>query len=326
MNLRSVKHAVKRTFSSPWGWRILGPMLRAPGVIVLMYHRIQGEDRSYTGLPVDTFAAQMGWLRDTCDPIAPEALADRVRGRRSARPAVLVTFDDGYRDYHDLAYPVLKRHGIPALVFLATSFLDEGGVIWTDRVQWAVLSTTRDRVKLPWSDGPAIGITDENARAALGERVRDHLKTLPDRERRAGVEALLTELGDPPPRERQMLTWNEVRDTMDLTRYGGHSHTHPILSRLDREQAVYEIRTCRDRIADETGRVPTTFAYPNGRPADYTRETQEILKSHGFTVAFATSEGIAGADTDWMAVERLPGDATDIPDFAWIAAGLSRAP
>ena len=44
-----------------------------------------------------------------------------------------------------------------------------------------------------------------------------------------------------------MLTWDEVRATLDLTRYGGHSHTHPILSRLDRADAEREIRTCRDR-------------------------------------------------------------------------------
>jgi peptidoglycan/xylan/chitin deacetylase (PgdA/CDA1 family) len=299
----------------------MGSVLRRPGVIVLMYHRILGSDRSLVGLPVEDFDQQMKFIRDNCDPIDPDQLVERIQKPNRLRPSVLVTFDDGYRDYHDRAYPVLKRHGVPALVFLATSFMDHGGMIWTDAVQLACLHTKKDRVKLPWS-GEEIALGD---RAALGQKSRNYLKSLPDAERRAQVEALFAEIGQPPPRERQMLTWDEVRDTMDLTRYGGHSHTHPILSRLDRAACEKEIGTCRDRIAVETGEAPTYFAYPNGRPADYTAETQAILKHHGFNIAFSTSEGIAGADTDFMAVKRLPGEAARISDFAWLAAGLSRS-
>lgn len=322
--VRTIKRAVKQTFSSRWGWRAFGPILRKPGVIVLMYHRILGADRTLAGLPVETFTSQMRWLKQHCDPIAPDVLRERVQRPSRVRPAVLVTFDDGYRDYHDLAYPVLESLGIPAVVFLATSFLDEGGMLWTDEVQWAALSTPKERVTLPWADGPALTLTDARAREALGERARAHLKKLPDGERRAAVRALVHELGDPPAKERQMLTWDEVRRASRLTTWGGHSHTHPIMSRLDADAAEREIRTCKERIAAETGVTPTTFAYPNGRPSDYTPETQQILRRHGFDLAFSTSEGIAGPDSDWMAVKRLPTEAADIADFAWVAAGLMR--
>jgi peptidoglycan/xylan/chitin deacetylase (PgdA/CDA1 family) len=321
VSLRPLKRAVKRTLASRPGWRLLGPLVRQPGVIVLMYHRILGADRSLIGLGVEQFAEQMRWVRDTCDPIRPEELMERARRPGRGRPAVLVTFDDGYRDYHDHAYPVLARHEIPAVVFLATSFMDHGGMLWTDEVQWAALSTKRERVKLPWANGRELALPDARARAGLGETARAHLKKLPDVERRAVLPELLAELGPAPPRDRQMLSWDEVRATMDFTCYGGHSHTHPILSKLDRATAEREIATCRDRIKAETGHAPTTFAYPNGRPVDYTAETQAILREHGFTLGFSTSEGIAGPDTDWMAIKRLPGEAADLPDFAWLAAG-----
>lgn len=326
---RMIQRSIKRTLASTWGWRLVGPLVRPAGVIVLMYHRIVDRDRSLEGLPLGTFAAQMRWIRGHCEPIAPEAIVERARDAGRARPAVLVTFDDGYRDYHDLAYPVLRELGIPALVFLATSFLDDGGMMWTDTVQWAALATRRQRVSLPWTDGatgrPAtIALPDRAARAALGERARAYLKRLPDDQRRAALAALLDELGAPPERPREMLTWDEARRTMGLTRFGGHTHTHPILSRLDRVAAEREIRTCRDRIAAETGVAPTAFAYPNGRPEDYTAETQEILRALGFTAAYATSEGIAGRQTDWMAIERLPAVTGDVADFAWIATATAR--
>jgi peptidoglycan/xylan/chitin deacetylase (PgdA/CDA1 family) len=324
MNVRRLKRVVKRTLSSSPGWRLFGPLVRKPGVIVLTYHRILGRDRVLPGIPIEAFTSQMRWVRERCDPIAPADLADRARHPGRVRPPVLVTFDDGYRDYHDLAYPVLKALGIPALVFVATSFLDEGGMLWTDHVHWAVRKTRRERVKLPWTDAP-FALPDERSRVALGDEIRGHLKKVPDGDRRAVLDQLLAELDPPPIGERQMLTWDEVRSTLDTTHYGGHSHTHPILSRLERADAITEIRTCRDRIAAETGRRPTFFAYPNGRPEDYTAETQEILVDQGFTTAFSTTEGIAGAGTDWMAVPRLPSNDIDIPDFAWIAAGLMRA-
>jgi peptidoglycan/xylan/chitin deacetylase (PgdA/CDA1 family) len=316
-----IKRAIKQTFASPWGWRLFGPVLRRPGVIVLMYHRILGADRALVGLPVEEFAAQMAWLRDNCDPIHPDELRARATRGRRPRPAVLVTFDDGYRDYHDLAYPILRKQRIPAVVFLATSFMDEGGMIWTDTVQWACLSTTKSDIT--WR-GDKFSLAGAEARAAFGQKARNHLKSLPDGERKAAVDALLRDLGSPPSRERQMLTWDEVRAASELTVWGGHSHTHPILSRLDRAAAAGEIRACRDRITAETGRAPKYFAYPNGRPADFTAETQQLLRENGFDVAFATSEGIAGADSDWMAVRRLPGEAAGVADFAWLAAGLSR--
>jgi peptidoglycan/xylan/chitin deacetylase (PgdA/CDA1 family) len=321
----TVKFAVKRGFASRWGWRTLAPLLRKPGVIVLTYHRILPAGGNGVGLPVDIFAEQMQWLRDRCDPIAPEALIARAQRPSRFRPAVLVTFDDGYRDYHDLAYPVLERLGIPAVVFLATSFVDEGGMMWTDQVRLAAENTKKERVKLPWDDGPAVELPDAAARDAVGTRARAHLKKLPDGERRTAMAALLRELGDPPARERQMLTWDEVRRTMPLTRYGGHTHTHPILSRLDGATADREIATCKERIAAETGHAPTLFAYPNGRASDYTAETQQILRRHGFVLAFSTSEGIADAHSDWMAVKRLPAEAArTLPDFSWVAAGLMR--
>src|SRR5689334_5432407 len=116
-----------------------------------MYHRINGQDRSLPGLPVEIFAQQMRWIRANCDPIGPEQLVERASQPRRGRPAVLVTFDDGFRDYHDRAYPVLKALDIPAVVFLATSLIDEGDMLWTDQVQWAALCTSRKSIRLPWS-------------------------------------------------------------------------------------------------------------------------------------------------------------------------------
>jgi peptidoglycan/xylan/chitin deacetylase (PgdA/CDA1 family) len=269
-----------------------------------MYHRVLAPGSGEEGTAVDRFAAQMGWIREHCDPIGPEVLVDRARHPSRLKPAVLVTFDDGYRDYHDLAYPILKELRIPAVVFVATSLLDEGKPPWTNRVQRAVLATRRMQARLT-PEGPGVPLPDGAARVCFGEMARGYLKGLQDDERQVAMARLLEELGEPPPGEREMLNWDEVRRTMDITHYGGHTHTHRILSRLAPDQAAMEIRTCAERIAAETGKRPWLFAYPNGRAIDYTGQTQDQLREHGFTVAFSTSPGVANAKTDWLAVPRI---------------------
>jgi peptidoglycan/xylan/chitin deacetylase (PgdA/CDA1 family) len=324
MNLGALKQAVKSAFASPLGWRTLGAALRARGVIVLTYHRIVGDEPSLPGVSAGRFAAQMRWVHDNCEPIRFEELVERTRTPSRGKPSVLVTFDDGYRSYHDLAYPVLKQYGIPAVVFLVTGLVDEPGVLWTDRIQWASFASRRTTLNLPWyEDCRTIHLTDRATRQAFAVAVRQYLKTIPDEERVARVDELLDILGDAPPRARQMMSWEEVRRTMDLTTYGGHTHTHCILSRLDRAGATREIATCRDRIAAETGSRPLSFAYPNGSPADYTAETKDVLREEGFEVAFCSTEGIADSESDWMAVKRLPGIDDDVPGFVWLASGLS---
>jgi peptidoglycan/xylan/chitin deacetylase (PgdA/CDA1 family) len=321
----AAKRLLKRAIASPAGWPLASLLLRAPGVTVLMYHRVTRPGAPFEGLDVSVFREQMRWIRRHCTPIGPDALLDRARGPRSARPPVLVTFDDGYRDYHDNAYPVLEELDIPALVFVATAFMDEGGLLWTESVHWAAAATQRPRAALPWSDAPALELGTPAQRAAFVAAAKAHLKRVPDARRRRDLDALFTALDVSPARagiERQMMTWDEVRATLGRSCIGGHSHTHPILSRLDERQMELEIAVCRDRIASETGRAPRYFAYPNGRAEDFNDATRRLLRRHGFELAFSTIEGINGGDLDEMAIRRQPTGARDAGDFACLVGAL----
>lgn len=117
-----------------------------------------------------------------------------------------------------------------------------------------------------------------------------------------------------------MLSWDDVRASLEGTRFGGHSHTHPIMSQLKPADVDYEIKTCRDRIIAETGQTPVYFAYPNGRSIDFNEYTKSALKQHGFKMAFSTQEGIIDSDADPFALRRQPSGATTIGNFATLVA------
>lgn len=319
------KRLIKRMLASSAGWPLASLLLRERGVTVLMYHRVTRAGAPFEGLDIVLFREQMRWLRRQCTPIRPEEFLQNARGPGWRRPPVLVTFDDGYRDYYDNAFPVLEELGIPAVVFVATDFIDNGGLLWTDSVNWAVSEAAGQRARLPWSDRQSFDLSSQDARTRFLNMAKSHLKQVPDTQRRQSMEQLFDELGVSPSQarlERQMMNWDEVRATLGLTQIGGHSHTHPILSQLDEQQMDMEIRTCRDRIASQTGSPPKYFAYPNGRQQDFNDTTKHLLRRYGFELAFSTIEGISGRDMDVMAIRRQPAGGANTGDFACLVGGI----
>ena len=302
---------------------------RPQAVTSLMYHRINDQSAQFPGISLRRFREQMQWVRNNCTPIRCEEIVDATRFAGKIRPPVVITFDDGYRDYHDVAYPILREYKIPAAVFLATSFMDKGGLIWTEMLHHALTTTNKKVIALIFMGNHTYSLANAPQRGLFLDEAKRVLKSLPDRDRLISLAELLDALGVRDPGQdlpRQMLSWNEVRATMDGTSYGGHTHTHPILSQLSAAALEQEIQLCRDRLLAETGITPTLFAYPNGRSQDFNDATKGALKRHGFNLSFSTIEGLIDANSDPMELRRQPASNTSLGDFAAIVAGINRPP
>jgi peptidoglycan/xylan/chitin deacetylase (PgdA/CDA1 family) len=313
------KATIKRLTATSFGWNAAG-RLRPPGVLILAYHRIGAPGDRFPGLDVSLFRAQMEWLAAHCTPISPDQLRDAVAAGPTARPPVLVTFDDGYLSYRERAYPILREFGIPGLLFLTTAYIDEPTkMFWWDVLRAAIERSSCRRVELPWSPGSAWALDRPENRGELLSAAKEHLKGVSGKERDRDVAELLARLGAKDAvtdGARQMLDWSDVKAILDGTHIGGHSHTHPIMSKLTDEELEVEVATCRERIRSVTGITPRWFAYPNGRTCDFDDRSRAALRRHGFDAAFASVGGVAGPDVDWMALPRFAGDGT-VGDLAW---------
>jgi peptidoglycan/xylan/chitin deacetylase (PgdA/CDA1 family) len=207
-------------------------------------------------------------------------------GEMLPRAAVALTFDDGLASNYHLGFPILKEFGLPATIFLTTGFLDGTHPLWFQEVD----ATFKAR---------------SASTSDLFEKLQ-HLKSLPDPEMRAQISKLGPLKEGPAPEVTMPMTWDHVREmsASGLIDFGGHTHTHPILSRCSLEQQSEEIRRCRDRIQMEVGQAPRHFAYTNGGPSDFQEQTAQLLAEHGFEAAFTMIPARLGQSSARYALPR----------------------
>lgn len=272
---------------------------------ILAYHRVNDQqDPFFGGTPVKVFRRQMALLAEHFRVYPLQELVCRATAGDVPPRAVAITFDDGYKDNYEVAFPILKEFNVPATIFLTTGVIGSGVALWHDKVFEAFRRTTVSSFESAGASGSLKTIQDKQQSLY---RFLTALRTLSPNERDCQVEGLLKVLNVDLSGGlgALMLTWEEVCLMAKAgIEFGAHTVTHPILSRMEPDDARREICQSR-RTIEERLRVPTRlFAYPNGSKLDYNDVTKEILRQENFLCAVTTSVGLNHADTDHFELRR----------------------
>ena len=312
--------------------RTVGNALSAGGrngrrVCILSYHRIlEAHDPFLTSEPdVHTFRWQMELLAE-CFNVLPLHDAVEAMGRGDLPPrAACITFDDGYRSTHDLALPVLREYRLPATVFVTTGCMRKGNM-WNDRIIEAVRRLPGTRLDMRDAGIGVLSLAGDLARHEAAHRLIEASKYLSPGERDA-ITRKIEALGGHADSNGLMLTADMVaamaRQGVEI---GGHTVSHPILTRLDDDAARTEIETGKKELEAITGRPVRLFAYPNGKVGkDYDDRHVRMAREAGFTAAFTTAVGAASRQHDRYQLPRSrPWDATPgrfgMRMLSWLAA------
>lgn len=287
--------------------------------LVLMYHRVARVDADPWELCVRPghFESQIALLREHADVLPLAELRGQLRKGRRSRPAVAITFDDGYVDNLRVAKPVLERFAAPATVFIATGQVGRSADFWWDRLAKLVLperalppdlelAIDDDRFRHHDRDLAATGGKARRARRRLHDRIWAWCVGRPD----AGRDAILGGVAqwagvDPAPDpDSRAMTAEELHALMDggLVEIGAHSVTHPLLSRLPSAAKATEIAQSRADCERLTGRAPTAFAFPNG---DVDAESFALVRDAGFSIACTSEQDLVWDASDARATPRI---------------------
>jgi len=288
--------------------------------MVLLYHRIvDDETKCLDKGPVvhhhvRDFEKEIRFLKKNCAVLdLDEAVRRIAAGKAFDRPTVVITFDDGYLDNYTLGFPILRKYGVPATVYLTTKLIGSLERTWPDRIEWALLHTKK--TGLAWKKifgDKSLHLRNMDEKRTASIRIAAALKEMDDGCRRDALTELFDMLevrGDEEDGsgDRMMLNWAEVEEMWrgGIT-FGAHSHTHPILSRMEHESAKQEILLSKELIEENLGCKVRHFAFPNGREQDFTDPLRSYCEEIGFESVATVVHGVnGGRDGNAMRLKRI---------------------
>ena len=304
-------------------------------VLILLYHRVATLKSDPWGLAVSPgrFAEHLEALRQHARPMQLRELSRGLGDATLPESAVVVTFDDGYADNLHNAKPLLVRHGVPATVFVTSGFVGHKREFWWDELGRLLLrpGVLPDTLSLSvvgnmhrWELGEAAHYTREEFRRHRGWRawkscptprhslyisLCELLRPISEQERQRKLNELRRWVVAVPgrrPRHRP-LSAREIDELGQegLIEVGAHTVTHPILSALPPASQQREIARSKARLEEVCGHPVTSFAYPYGKPRDYTAKTVDIVRRAGFGCACSTFAGVVGHSSDRFQLPRV---------------------
>ncbi len=279
-------------------------------LLVLNYHRIGDPnddlfDPGVFSATADQFNDQISHLKRSASLVTLEEALEFVSGAGAAkgtacRCRVLITFDDGYRDNYDVAYPILRSQGVQGVFFLATSMVGSNAVPWWDRVAWLMKTAQRRRFTLRLSGeiaAPAELRVDID-RNGLPESLQAVLKLYKTQEnldparliRQLIEEAKAEEV---PETARRFLSWDEAREmSRGGMAIGSHTQSHAVLAQMSPPRQFEELSGSRAILKEQLGAEVDVLAYPVGHRDSFSEETERLAQEAGYRGAFSHYGGI----------------------------------
>lgn len=308
-----------------WFSARFGPHTRASGkprLLILMYHRILPRDDERfmyeePGMVVTpaTFDMHMDLVSNYFQPVHLADWADWcATGDELPDKACAITFDDGWSDNYDYAFPILQKRNIPATIFLVSEMVGKNEMFWPERLAQLLVILSRNgdyysghptvnwlKDILPthcydWKRQP----DPEDISAAIGAA-----KLFADEEIHKQINHILIELNlELPQKKSSILDWQQISDmaSTGLIDTASHTRTHIRLGPGNPIDVLEsEIAGSKVDIEQKTGHSVSAFCYPNG---DYSSQALEMVRKH-YRCAVTTHSGWNTCSDDMHLLRRI---------------------
>ncbi len=248
-------------------------------IVVLMYHGVMSDSSSidsgdWLQVKAHEFRKQMAWLKKHYNVCSLESIL-KEQLPPSPKPRIVITFDDGYANNLQYAYPILQEFKLPATIFITTGMIGSNELFWWDKVYLA----TRGKMSAEKRDA-----FTERCKQLKPQALEDYIDNefLPAH----GI----TDFSDEAYEAYRPLTHKELEQlaASDLITLGSHTRNHEILTQISDNQVNRTIQKSIMDLKPFTDNVKF-FAAPNGY---YKPHHIDIFKQAGFKAAVNTERKI----------------------------------
>jgi peptidoglycan/xylan/chitin deacetylase (PgdA/CDA1 family) len=260
--------------------RVVGSLAGSRGApVVIGYHRVVEDfnasaENSIPSMLVSRkmLERHLDWLGRRLRFVSLDELGARLDGSdESDDPIAAVTFDDGYRDFYEHAFPLLQQKGIPAAVFVVTDLVSTTGVQAHDKLYLLLARRYADRSSMQVEVARllhGLGIATSGLVANTPyEATRALIEALPQESIRRVIAALESQvsISEDTYRPFYSLTW-AMLDRMQRAgvTVGSHTRTHIVMTNESGPRVANEVTGSREEIERRLGTGVRHFAYPSG--------------------------------------------------------------
>jgi len=306
-----IKNLIKKTTGLTY-LNTLGKVQLRNHAVILMLHRVI-KNKNQARLPhnnplcidTETFNKLIIFLKKHFEIVDLESA---INSNHSLKPKLTLTFDDGWKDNILHAYPILKKHNIPASVFLSTDYIGENKGFWWESIAkklWqSPLSVNKEHLlkslnKYSISVNQNIFNTEKtNSKSLLILEFIQSLKDIEPQELNTLAERFFF---DNTP---DALDWSDVRLMEDsgLIKFGPHGAQHYILTGLDQSACEHDIMRSHAALNEHCARPLKIYCYPNGNNNSV---IQSLLSNLGYTHALSTQSGLISTKQNEYCLPRI---------------------
>ena len=297
----------------------ISDFLDAEKLVIFLFHGVIKRQihsvRNYTmkHMEVDKFDKYMATLAHHGSPISMNKALAHLDTKKTFPPgSFAITFDDGFENNVSVAAPILEKYKIPSMIYLTTDFIHNNRMSWVDRIEYAVQKTKNSNIRLQETD-LIYPLGNIGEKINFLRIIREFVKKTPTCNPNLFADQVSTELGffenlsSDDPLDLK-LSWDQIKSIHKedgLLSFGGHSHTHPILSFLASDDLNYELNMSISLMWQMAGIDSTHYSYPEGLAHCYSDVVIHELKQRGVRCCPTAMPGKNSLEADPFKLFRI---------------------
>jgi peptidoglycan/xylan/chitin deacetylase (PgdA/CDA1 family) len=240
----------------------------------------------------DLFEKIVSYLCKTYEVVPLERTLTGDHKPGSKKDLCAITFDDGYKDFINYAFPILQKHRCPSSMYVISDCVDQNLPPWTYIINHLFINTSHlsldihskalppNLSKTTWSSS--------KERIAYAEKLSPFMKQLNNRERVLIYEQIQKEFNDVDDPYDMMMSWENIREiAASGCEIGSHSASHPLLAKKTNE-LEHELIASAEKIKNETGKFPLAISYPFG---NYNDSVKAMARQANYKVGLTVNYG-----------------------------------
>lgn len=285
-----------------------------------MYHRVLPKHEAIKkqiepGMFVtpDTFEMHLHYLQQHFNPVSLSHKIFNGSGNSGyPKPLCILTFDDGWFDFYNFAFPLLKAHNMPATVFLPTRYIGTDKWFWTDKISYLFAKRPNRFPDNLTNFEKENSLVDKltHLKGSLESQIDAAIHLLKPLNRKK-IDNIIKDLSslwgiETNPSGPSFLSWDQVREMVGsgLITFGSHTADHNILTTLSEDEVGLELLESKEKLLTEQVVDPSfiTFCYPNG---NHDHNLAKMVEVSGYSLAVTTKNGWNGFSDDPFTLKRV---------------------